>query len=400
MRLLLLVLLLNAHWVKGQSSNTSHFAHDLHLLVDGDLDSVTVRHLGAMPAVQFEEADWAFFNAHEREDMEDGKVPLHRFRALVKEDVVALRDDLAVVLLHEREGWKVRLATFTPEGLPIQSFLLYDRYGYLYEKNFRAYSMDQPIHFNANENTFDFYQLMYGYEPIPTLDQPSQDPVEHQSFHQVAVNEEGLIELRYSEATGKRMFHRSTSPPVLHEVEFHEMSLFTTSHANEPESALWTEAHLTHGDMDSHDTISISLSYGTDWQRRFFFLKLRKGHSIVDVSQRHENVMTFPGDGTTCELTDWKRYTSPWIDLNCEGLFFQTEALDPGGETMFPPYSEKALREAFDATCGTHNDRPSGPEPHVDRKRVVVERVVIRIRFEGPSGGGMKCLILQIANGC
>ena len=156
-----------------------------------------------MPAVQFEEADWAFFNAHEREDMEDGKVPLHRFRALVKEDVVALRDDLAVVLLHEREGWKVRVATFTPEGLPIQSFLLYDRYGYLYEKNFRAYSMNQPIHFNASENTFDFYQLMYGYEPIPTLDQPSQDPVEHQSFHQVAVNEEGLIELRYSEATGK-----------------------------------------------------------------------------------------------------------------------------------------------------------------------------------------------------
>ena len=25
--------------------------------------------------------------------------------------------------------------------------------------------MNQPIHFNASENTFDFYQLMYGYEP-------------------------------------------------------------------------------------------------------------------------------------------------------------------------------------------------------------------------------------------
>ena len=44
--------------------------------------------------------------------------------------------------------------------------------------------------------------------------------------------------LRLSETTGKRMFHRSQAPPVIHEVEFHELSVLTTSYAGEPESAL------------------------------------------------------------------------------------------------------------------------------------------------------------------
>ena len=397
---LLAVLVLSASLVQAQSTAPRGFGEQLNRLMDGGIDSLAVDGLGTISAVQFDAPDWAFFNAHEREGLEDGHVPLHRFQPLVTEDVVELRDRLTVVLLHERQGWKVRLATFTLEGQPIQSFLLHDRYGYLYEKNHRAYSLDDPVHYNEAEGTFDFYQLMYGYEPIPTLEQPSQDPVEHQSFHQVAVNGEGFIELRYSETTGKRMFHRSKEPPIQHEVEFHELSLFTLHHAGEPESALWPETHLTHGDMDSHDTIAIPLSYGADWQRRSFFLKPRDSYSIANVAQRHENVMTFPGDGTTCELTEWKRYTSPWSDLHCEEGFFQTETLNPGDDARFLSYTKEELQAAFSAVCGSGDVLPGSPEPSPRHARVVVERVVIRIQFEGPYGSGLKYLILHIPHSC
>lgn len=400
MRIFLLALLLGAHIARAQPVQTADFGEQLHRLLEGSLDSLSVSPSQAIPAVQFDAPGWAFFNAHEREELVDGQVPLGRFRPLVQADVVELRDDLAVVLLHERQGWRVRLATFTLEGTPIQSFLLHDRYGYLYEKNFRAYSFDRPVHFNAGEKAFEFYQLMYGYEPIPSIEQPSQDPVEHQSFHQVAVNARGEMELRLSETTGKRMFHRSQAHPVIHEVEFHELSVLTTSYAGEPESALWSETHLTHGDMDSHDTIAIPLSYGTPWEGRSFFLQPREGHSIVDVAQRHENVLVFPGDGTTCELSDWKRYRSPWKDLNAEELFFQTQSLEPGEASLFPAYTEAELEQAFASVCGANPTDPSSPEPSLGHFRVVVERIVIRVRFEGPSRSGAKYLILYVANGC
>ena len=400
MRVCLIVMLLSAQIVQGQSLGGSGFAEALAHLMDGSRDTLALDHLEDVPAIQFDESGWEFFNAYEQKGVEDGKVPLHRFRPLVKEDVVELRDNLAVVLLHERQGWRVRLATFTLEGDPIQSFLLHDRYGYLYEKNFRAYSFDQPVHFNTDAKAFEFYQLMYGYEPIPSIEQPSQDPVEHQSFHQVAVNARGEMELRFSETTGKRMFHRSQAPPVIHEVEFHELSVLTTSYAGEPESALWSETHLTHGDMDSHDTIAIPLSYGTPWEGRSFFLQPREGHSIVDVAQRHENVLVFPGDGTTCELSDWKRYQSPWKDLNAEGLFFQTQSLEPGEASLFPAYTEAELEQAFASVCGANPTDPGSPEPSLSHFRVVVERIVIRVRFEGPSGSGSKFLILYVASGC
>lgn len=50
-------------------------------------------------------------------------------------------------------------------------------------------------------------------------------------------HEKARMGLRLSETTGKRMFHRSQAPPVIHEVEFHELSVLTTSYAGEPESA-------------------------------------------------------------------------------------------------------------------------------------------------------------------
>ena len=39
-------------------------------------------------------------------------------------------------------------------------------------------------------------------------------------------------------------------------------------------------------------------------------------------------------------------------------------------------------------------------DPHLDDARVVLERIVLRVRCDGPSGPGEKHLLLMVPSGC
>ena len=70
------------------------------------------------------------------------------------------------------------------------------------------------------------------------------------------------------------------------------------------------------------------------------------------------------------------------------------------GLTKTENYTEEQLQAAFAAVCGSGDVLPGSPEPSPQHARVVVERVVIRIQFEGPHGSGLKYLILHIPHSC
>ena len=399
-----LILLLQWSFSQAQDPLNIDFSVALKQLINNQRDSLSLASFGEIPAKQFVQEGWELFNLREEKELQDGGVQMERFRPIIKEDVLELRGDFVVVLLHEPSGSTIRLATLKIDGTPIQSFILHDKYGYLYEKNFRAFSFQEPYHFNSEQNVFEFYQLIYGYEPIPDLESPTQDPIYHQSFHQLKVNELGLFELVYSEDTGDIMFRREKQAPLIHEVEFYELSILSVSDANRPESALWQEKHLTHGDMGSHDSIVIALNYGAQWDRRFFFLEPKVNYEILKVSQRHENVMMFPGDGTSCELHNWKRYISPWQDLHCEEHFFETLSYNSEELQRFPDYSAEELLAAFRLGCGNENVLGDYHEtnslPRLDNCKIAPARIIIRIEYSGPSGKGLKHLIFEIANSC
>ncbi|NBR83653.1 MAG: hypothetical protein EBT52_07990, partial [Flavobacteriia bacterium] len=67
------------------------------------------------------------------------------------------------------------------------------------------------------------------------------------------------------EASGTYMFSQEAGDLQVHEVAFHELSIQYVSDKNRPESALWPETYITHGDMESHDSIKIYLSLGAEW---------------------------------------------------------------------------------------------------------------------------------------
>ena len=403
MKRFLYIALLASSNLSAQEITPGNFANEIDLLLAGQIDSLPISHLEVIPAIQFDMVGWEFFNENEKKSTQNGGVDLGSFLPITKDDIVDVRDDHLVLLIHEKQGGKIYLASITSQGIPIESFLLHDQYGYLYEKNFRAFSYTEPVRFNRDIQAFEFYQLIYGYEPIPTLENPTQDPIYHQSFHRVVVNDQGRIELNFSEMTGNRIFRREKRLSVLHEVAFHEFSLFTVSEKNEPRSAIWEDNFITHGDMDSHDSIIIHLEFESRWEDRFFFLQPAEGITILEVSQRHENILSFPGDGTTCSLSEWNRFQSPWRNLYCEENFFQTTSISEKEKLLFLEYNETDIIEAFEQVCGripTKDINSLVMEPSPSHVRVVVDCIVLRIKFICPSGNKEKFIIFQLSEGC
>ena len=213
MKRFLYIALLASSTLNAQEIPPGNFANGIDLLLAGQIDSLPISHLEVIPAIQFDMVGWEFFNENEKKSTQNGGVDLGSFLPITKGDVVEVRDDHLVLLIHEKQGGKIYLASITSQGIPIESFLLHDQYGYLHEKNFRAFSYTEPVRFNLDMQAFEFYQLIYGYEPIPTLENPTQDPIYHQSFHRVVVNDQGRIELNLSEMTGNRIFRREKDCP-------------------------------------------------------------------------------------------------------------------------------------------------------------------------------------------
>ena len=402
-KFLLFMLVCVTRFACAQEWPSLDFASRMDSLIHGRIDSLALNELAKLQTVQFDNEGWQGFNEHEMKDAPDGLVFLGLMRPIVKDDIFGRNDHHWAVLLHEKKGAKVYLATISSHGVPMEGFLLHDRFGYLYEKTFRSYSFEHPVHFNPAEQAFEFFQLTYGYERIPTLESPTQDPIYHQSFHRVGVDETGHIEMRLSESTGNQLFRREHVNLVPHGLGFQEFSLWYVSEEGQLQSEIWNEAYVTHGDMDSHDSITIHLEFESRWNDRFFFLRPTEGTTIVEVAQRHENILSFPGDGSTCSLPQWKRFRSSWRNLHCEEDFFQTVSLDSEARRLFSEYAQSELMQAFEERCGKVPSMESLAlvmEPHPAHTQVVVDRIVLRIRFLNDSGEHEKFILLQLATGC
>ena len=400
---ILLILICFTNSISAQEANSSDFASNFYLLIDGQIESLAVDDLGFIRIVQFNNEGWEGFNKHEQESTKNGEISLDQFRPITKEDIISVKENHWVVLLHEKHGFKIHVATISTKGIPIEVFLLHDHYGYLYEKTFRAFSFSKPVHFNPVKKAFEFYQLTYGYERIPTIESPTKDPIYHQTFNRVGFNKNGKIDLQLSESTGQQLFRREFVKLVPHELAFQEFSLTYMSEEGVTQSEIWKEEYVTHGDMDSHDTITIHLEFESQWDNRLFFLKPTEGTTIVEVAQRHENILSFPGDGSTCSLPQWKRYRSSWLDLNCEDNFFQTVSLESEQRSVFSEYTQTELTKEFEKECGKVPSMETLQfvmEPSPRNTQIVVDRIVLRISFKNLSGIYEKFILFQISGGC
>ena len=156
-KFLLLILVSIASFACAQEFHSLDFASRMDSLIHGRIDSLKLTELGNLRTVQFDSEGWQGFNEHEMKDAPDGQVFLGLMHPIVQDDIVGMNDHHWVVLLHEKKGAKIYLATISSQGVPMEGFLLHDRFGYLYEKTFRSYSFEHPVHFNPAEQAFEFF---------------------------------------------------------------------------------------------------------------------------------------------------------------------------------------------------------------------------------------------------
>ena len=78
-------------------------------------------------------------------------------------------------------------------------------------------------------------------------------------------------------------------------------------------------------------------------------------------------------------------------------------SLDSEARRLFSEYAQSELMQAFEERCGKVPSMESLAlvmEPHPAHTQVVVDRIVLRIRFLNDSGEHEKFILLQLATGC
>jgi hypothetical protein len=78
-------------------------------------------------------------------------------------------------------------------------------------------------------------------------------------------------------------------------------------------------------------------------------------------------------------------------------------SLDSEARSLFSEYTQSELMQAFEKECGTVPSMESLAlvmEPHPAYTQVIVDRIVLRIRFLNDAGEHEKFILLQLAAGC
>ena len=78
-------------------------------------------------------------------------------------------------------------------------------------------------------------------------------------------------------------------------------------------------------------------------------------------------------------------------------------SLDSEARTLFSEYTQPEVMQAFEEECGKVPSMETLSlvmEPHPANAQVVVDRVVLRVRFLNDSGEHDKFILLQLATGC
>ena len=115
---------------------------------------------------------------------------------ITKESICEISNSYILIVVEDQFK-QLRAVTVTPNGYPIESFLLYDNFLYLsrdfYEKEGRRYSPDKPYYYDINKHEFIFSRIFKIMEPEykeELIDLDFHDD-ETNNLYKVFVNESG-----------------------------------------------------------------------------------------------------------------------------------------------------------------------------------------------------------------
>jgi hypothetical protein len=128
-------------------------------------------------------------------EAEKEKILLGDYQSIQKSDVLRINGKYVLVILHDKYSDDMRAATFSLDGKPIETILLYSTKGNNDFKINRSYSYrdDVPFRYDSLHNFFQFTDLRYDTEWIE-YPVKGKDKLTYKIDFKVKVNDRGGFE--------------------------------------------------------------------------------------------------------------------------------------------------------------------------------------------------------------
>ncbi len=152
--------------MRKHAENTERFSflNKIKLLQKGKLDSLKIS-----PAIKIKinplDENASEITAGEAEKTE---ISSNDFLPLTPTGILKITGNYILILLHDKYSDEIRAATFTPDGKPLETILLFSQTGNNEFKLSRAYSYMKniPYFFDSSKNEFQFTDMRYDTEWI------------------------------------------------------------------------------------------------------------------------------------------------------------------------------------------------------------------------------------------
>ena len=254
----------------------------------------------------------------DRSNNKSGYISIRKFKPLTASSILDITNNYVLLILEENSG-KIRAATFSLSGVPIQCTLLYDNaYFSVYEfreHESRRYSPNKEYYFDFPKRSFVFSQVMKtteivkkgnDYFEVAQMYNDAPDETNNKWFVKVADNGEFSSYTVEQPTPNKLQFEHFTLTSSFCS-ENRGLNLITDDAQNNDQNGF-----RIYADIDASINLLDTFRFCQDEVIQFSLNESEKRGSI-EVFQQHKNILGSEGPGDFCEvhnasfLSDWER---------------------------------------------------------------------------------------------
>ncbi|MCP4484553.1 MAG: hypothetical protein GY823_08345 [Flavobacteriaceae bacterium] len=328
-----------------------------------------------------------------------GFIWAEQLKAISASSICEITDNYTLLIVEDKFK-QLRALTVSPEGVPIESILIYDNLLYLskdwYEYEARRYSPTRLYHYNPKIHEFTYSTIFKIREPQyeEVLIDLNDHEDETTNKQRIKVNEEGFFtEPIYEHINSRKIdfdvftlkspfFEKISGHPIDHKSDGNKDNLHKIYLDRDQSMELLSNHPVTHD-------IIIKI--------------IPKTKGEIDVLQRYTNGLIVNGDGDYCELEDLI-FMSNWETLDMKNDLVSIKKYSNDEKKITPEISVKDLKKKIKTECGVYH---LSLTDYINRKEdisslVQPREVILKVNFTNAESNitTTEFIVFVIANGC
>ena len=268
---------------------------------------------------------------------------------ITKESICEISNSYILIVVEDQFK-QLRAVTVTPNGYPIESFLLYDNFLYLsrdfYEKEGRRYSPDKPYYYDINKHEFIFSRIFKIMEPQykeELIDLDFHDD-ETNNRYKVFVNESGHftnLDFQTFESNKIELFNMTIKSSFFQENK--GTIIKDQSEKDDNYFKLFLERDQ-----------AMRLLSNTKNSKDEILRIIPKIKGDFQIYQQYKTTIGVSGDGDFCDI-DSIFFLSKWEKLELKSDLFCIKKYTVQERNAFPELTIKKFKKLVQSVCGNYH---------------------------------------------